>query len=62
MQARAKGMEKQLQCGDGEEHETRAERTKYKMKKKKWKESKRNVVRNVAKGRNNKIEKLLAAH
>lgn len=59
-------MEKQLQCGDGEEHETRAERTKYKMKKKKWKESKRNVVRNVArnvaKGRNNKIEKLLAAH
>lgn len=55
-------MEKQLQCGDGEEYETRAERTKYKMKKKKWKESKRNVVRNVAKGRNNKIEKLLAAH
>lgn len=35
VQARAKGMEKQLQCGDGEEHETRAERTKYKMKKKK---------------------------
>lgn len=54
-------MEKQLQCGAEEEHETRAERTKYKMKKKSRK-SKRNVVRNVAKGRNNKIEKLLAAH